>query len=159
MQGFGLTFEDSGGRPSQNPSTKKHSAKIDLAKRQIEALKMQILDEKRRILGRGDPSTYFGSDVGVTCLSIQPKVRRILKGHFGKVYAMHFGGEEICNLQNNYALSSGNSRDLVSASQDGKLIVWNCHNMMKSHCIPLRSSWVMTCAFEQISNEMVACGG
>ena len=25
--------------------------------------------------------------------------------------------------------------------------------------IPLRSSWVMTCAFEQTHNQMVACGG
>eukprot|EP00630_Chrysocystis_fragilis_P005175 CAMPEP_0197387642 /NCGR_PEP_ID=MMETSP1165-20131217/643_1 /TAXON_ID=284809 /ORGANISM="Chrysocystis fragilis, Strain CCMP3189" /LENGTH=315 /DNA_ID=CAMNT_0042912973 /DNA_START=500 /DNA_END=1445 /DNA_ORIENTATION=- len=54
---------------------------------------------------------------------------------------------------------SGNSRDLVSASQDGKLIIWNSHNMMKSHSIPLRSSWVMTCAFEQSRNDLVACGG
>lgn len=50
-------------------------------------------------------------------------------------------------------------RELVSASQDGKLIIWNSHNMMKAHSIPLRSSWVMTCAFEMTRNEMVACGG
>ncbi len=31
--------------------------------------------------------------------------------------------------------------------------------MMKAHSIPLHSSWVMTCAFEQTRNEMVACGG
>jgi guanine nucleotide-binding protein G(I)/G(S)/G(T) subunit beta-1 len=39
-----------------------------------------------------------------------PKPRRLLKGHFGKVYAMHW---------------SGNNKELVSASQDGKLIVWD----------------------------------
>jgi WD40 repeat protein len=38
------------------------------------------------------------------------KTRRILKGHFGKVYSMHW---------------SGNSQELLSASQDGKLIVWD----------------------------------
>lgn len=54
---------------------------------------------------------------------------------------------------------TGNSRELLSASQDGKLIVWNTYNLMKSHSIPLRSSWVMTCAFEQKRNELVACGG
>lgn len=53
----------------------------------------------------------------------------------------------------------GNSRELVSASQDGKLIVWNGHTTMKLHSIPLRSSWVMTCAFEREVNETVACGG
>jgi len=50
-------------------------------------------------------------------------------------------------------------RDIVSASQDGKLIIWNSHNTMKVHSIQLRSCWVMTCAFEQIKNGMVACGG
>lgn len=39
-----------------------------------------------------------------------PRARRILKGHFGKVYAMHWAGD---------------STQLVSASQDGKLIIWN----------------------------------
>ena len=29
----------------------------------------------------------------------------------------------------------------------------------KIQAIPLRSSWVMTCAFEQTRNDMVACGG
>jgi len=72
------------------------------------------------------------------------KLRRTLKGHFGKVYAMHW---------------SGDSNNLVSASQDGKLIIWNGHTTNKVQAIPLRSSWVMTCAFEQTHNNLVACGG
>jgi len=39
---------------------------------------------------------------------IQLRTRRTLRGHLSKVYAMHWGAE---------------SRNLVSASQDGKLIV------------------------------------
>jgi guanine nucleotide-binding protein G(I)/G(S)/G(T) subunit beta-1 len=39
------------------------------------------------------------------------------------------------------------SRNLVSASQDGKLIVWDSYTTNKVHAIPLRSSWVMTCAY------------
>jgi guanine nucleotide-binding protein G(I)/G(S)/G(T) subunit beta-1 len=72
------------------------------------------------------------------------KARRTLKGHFGKVYAMHW---------------SGDSTHLVSASQDGKLIIWNGYSTNKVQAIPLRSSWVMTCAFEQGQNRLVACGG
>ena len=73
-----------------------------------------------------------------------PKCRRILKGHFGKVYAMHW---------------SGDSTQLVSASQDGKLIIWNGFTTNKVQAIPLRSSWVMTCAFEPTVQRLVACGG
>ena len=72
------------------------------------------------------------------------KLRRTLKGHFGKVYAMHW---------------ANNSHDLVSASQDGKLIVWNAYSTNKVQAIPLRSSWVMSCAFEQTKGNLVACGG
>lgn len=72
------------------------------------------------------------------------KMRRTLKGHFGKVYAMHWAGD---------------SQTLVSASQDGKLIIWNAQTTNKVSAIPLRSSWVMTCAFEQSKGNLIACGG
>lgn len=72
------------------------------------------------------------------------KMRRTLKGHFGKVYAMHWASD---------------SQTLVSASQDGKLIIWNAYTTNKVQAIPLRSSWVMTCAFEQTKGDLVACGG
>ena len=49
-------------------------------------------------------------------------------------------------------------RNLVSASQDGKLIVWDSYSTNKVHAIPLRSSWVMTCAYAP-SGSYVACGG
>lgn len=49
-------------------------------------------------------------------------------------------------------------RNLVSASQDGKLIVWDSYTTNKVHAIPLRSSWVMTCAYAP-SGSFVACGG
>lgn len=71
------------------------------------------------------------------------RTRRTLRGHLAKIYAMHWG----CD-----------SRNLVSASQDGKLIVWDSHTTNKVHAIPLRSSWVMTCAYAP-SGSFVACGG
>ena len=60
------------------------------------------------------------------------KEQRHLRGHFGKIYAMHWAAD---------------SRSLVSASQDGKLIVWDAFTTNKTAAVPLRSSWVMTCAF------------
>ena len=69
--------------------------------------------------------------------------RRVLKGHLAKIYAMHW---------------STDRRHLVSASQDGKLIIWDAYTTNKVHAIPLRSSWVMTCAYAP-SGNYVACGG
>ncbi len=47
----------------------------------------------------------------------------------------------------------------MSASQDGKLIIWDAKAASKVNAIPLRSSWVMTCAFDHADGSMVACGG
>ncbi|KAJ8320397.1 hypothetical protein KUTeg_001984 [Tegillarca granosa] len=74
---------------------------------------------------------------------IQMRTRRTLRGHLAKIYAMHWASD---------------SRNLVSASQDGKLIVWDGYTTNKVHAIPLRSSWVMTCAYAP-SGSFVACGG
>jgi WD40 repeat protein len=71
------------------------------------------------------------------------KTKRTLKGHLAKIYAMHW---------------STDRRHLVSASQDGKLIIWDAYTTNKVHAIPLRSSWVMTCAYSP-SGNFVACGG
>jgi guanine nucleotide-binding protein G(I)/G(S)/G(T) subunit beta-1 len=60
---------------------------------------------------------------------IMMRTRRALKGHLAKIYAMHWAADK---------------RHLVSASQ--------------VHAIPLRSSWVMTCAYSP-SGNFVACGG
>jgi guanine nucleotide-binding protein G(I)/G(S)/G(T) subunit beta-1 len=93
-------------------------------------------------------SLIFDSSLAVTANSApavqsQLKSRRVLRGHFGKIYAMHW---------------SADSKHLVSASQDGKLIIWNGFTTNKTHAIPLRSSWVMTCAYAP-SGGFVACGG
>ncbi|WP_411024947.1 WD40 repeat domain-containing protein, partial [Salmonella sp. s54836] len=45
-----------------------------------------------------------------------------------------------------------------SATQDGKLIIWDAFTANKVYAIPLRSSWVMTCAYST-SGTFVACGG
>lgn len=69
--------------------------------------------------------------------------RRLLNGHLSKIYALHW---------------STDSRRLVSASQDGKLLIWDTYTTNKLCSIPLSSSWVMTCAYSP-SGSMVACGG
>lgn len=74
---------------------------------------------------------------------INIRIRRVLKGHLAKIYAMNWASDK---------------KHLVSASQDGKLIVWDAYTTNKVYAIPLRSSWVMTCAYAPTGN-LVACGG
>lgn len=79
-----------------------------------------------------------------------PKCRKILKGHYGKVYAVSWAENKDGKKVDNF---------LVSASQDGKLIVWDGQTTNKCQVVPLRSSWVMTCSFEKSQGRLVACGG
>jgi len=117
--------------------------RIAEAKKKVEDLRKQLGKTKAAKKEGFDSLKDFAAD---RALPLVPslKVRRTLKGHFGKVYAMHW---------------AGNNKELVSASQDGKLIVWDAQTTIKAQAIPLRSSWVMTCAFEQSKNMFVACGG
>jgi len=71
------------------------------------------------------------------------KPRRVLRGHFGKVYAISW---------------SSDSHRLCSAAQDGKLMLWNCPAGVKIFVIPLRSTWVMSCGYSP-NGAMVASGG
>ncbi|KAK1358700.1 Guanine nucleotide-binding protein subunit beta-1 [Heracleum sosnowskyi] len=68
---------------------------------------------------------------------------RTLQGHSGKVYSLDWTPEK---------------NRIVSASQDGRLIVWNASTSQKTHAIKLPCPWVMTCAFFP-SGQSVACGG
>lgn len=123
-------------------SSKPLQQRIADAKKSVESLKTKIREKKRE----AEDTTLLdaGSDVAsVGKMTI--KQRRVLKGHFAKIYAMH------------WAVGDHN-RNLVSASQDGKLIVWNAYTMNKINMIPLRSSWVMTCAYSPCG-DLVACGG
>eukprot|EP01083_Nonionella_stella_P039003 106066_1 len=72
------------------------------------------------------------------------RIRRTLTGHYGKIYAIHW--------------SLNNETGVCSASQDGKLMVWNAHTENKLIAIPLKSAWVMTCAYSP-SGVYVTCGG
>jgi guanine nucleotide-binding protein G(I)/G(S)/G(T) subunit beta-1 len=83
-------------------------------------------------------------DVSVPVIDeLKLKCRRVLKGHLAKIYSLAWNHD---------------SRQVVSASQDGKLIIWNALTTYKLYAIPLRSHWVMTCAYSPTGN-LVACGG
>jgi len=114
--------------------------KLATAKREADQIKEQIKQARDSL---DDTSLkQFTKDVPAL-QKVTMRVRRTLKGHLAKIYAMHW---------------SEDRPQLVSASQDGKLLVWDAVTTNKIHAIPLRSSWVMTCAFSP-SGGFVACGG
>eukprot|EP01006_Ploeotia_vitrea_P046596 TRINITY_DN67039_c5_g2_i1.p1 TRINITY_DN67039_c5_g2~~TRINITY_DN67039_c5_g2_i1.p1 ORF type:complete len:347 (+),score=159.85 TRINITY_DN67039_c5_g2_i1:253-1293(+) len=117
-------------------------SEIEQVKKEVEELRMKLEDMSADTdeFSIRDSSEAAGNLDGEWPL----KARRLLKGHFGKIYAMHWAPD---------------SKLLVSASQDGKLIIWNAFSTNKVHAIPLRSSWVMTCAYSPGAGELVACGG
>ncbi|XP_048372934.1 guanine nucleotide-binding protein G(I)/G(S)/G(T) subunit beta-2 isoform X2 [Sphaerodactylus townsendi] len=116
-------------------------SELEQLRQEVEQLRNQIRDARKAC---GD-STLTQITAGLDPVGrIQMRTRRTLRGHLAKIYAMHWGTD---------------SRLLVSASQDGKLIIWDSHTTNKVHFIPLGvASWVMTCAYSP-SGNYVACGG
>lgn len=118
----------------------QNSQQADDLKREAEKLKQEIRDKRETMRDTSLLEIAMSVDpIG----RVQMRTRRTLRGHLAKIYAMHWGKD---------------SRHIVSASQDGKLILWDSYTTNKVHAIPLRSSWVMTCAYAP-SGNFVACGG
>ncbi|EFJ31057.1 hypothetical protein SELMODRAFT_440157 [Selaginella moellendorffii] len=109
---------------------------VDRLRSALQATRRRLQDttlaEYARAHGRGDIG--FAAD--------RFKSRRMLSGHTGKVYALDWSERDT----------------IVSASQDGRLIVWNAMTSQKTHAIKLLCPWVMACAFSP-DGETVACGG
>ncbi|KAG8929509.1 guanine nucleotide-binding protein subunit beta 1 [Tulasnella sp. 418] len=125
-------------------SQQDFAERIAAARREADQLKEKIRQQREQTAD----STLKQEAADVESLPrITMKARRHLRGHLAKIYAMHF-----CPT------TGPDARHLVSASQDGKLIVWDAYTTNKVHAIPLRSSWVMTCAYAP-SGNLVACGG
>ncbi|CAO3626560.1 unnamed protein product [Cunninghamella echinulata] len=114
--------------------------RIIAARREAESLKERI---KQRKAALADTTLKEMAKEVENLPRVSLKTRRVLKGHLSKIYSMHWGNDK---------------RHLASASQDGKLIVWDAYTTNKVYAIPLRSAWVMTCAYSP-SGNFVACGG
>ncbi|KAK3830013.1 MAG: WD40-repeat-containing domain protein [Linnemannia gamsii] len=114
--------------------------RIANARKEAEYLKDKIREKKALL---NDTSLKVMSQELEPLTRINIRIRRVLKGHLAKIYAMNWASDK---------------KHLVSASQDGKLIVWDAYTTNKVYAIPLRSSWVMTCAYAPTGN-LVACGG
>ena len=96
-------------------------AEVTRLRNAIKARRAELQDaDVSEVLGETKKKELFAS----------PTHRRLLEGHHQRVHAMHWAGD---------------STHLLSASQDGKLIVWNADSKLKVESIPLLSQWVLTC--------------
>ncbi|KAL7711880.1 Guanine nucleotide-binding protein subunit beta [Entamoeba marina] len=116
-------------------------AKIIQTRKEID----QIKEETKANRDAKEDTTMkkFTSEIPGVTRSDHVKFKRGLRGHISKIYAMHWAND---------------STHLVSASQDGLMLTWDGQTTNKIHCIRIRSSWVMTCAYAP-SMKFVACGG
>jgi len=118
------------------------SRAIDQCQKEIDELKKK-LEQLREDDDDADVLRRVAREQNVAAVKVALKPRKILRGHFGKIYS---------------TVWSTDSKRLVSAAQDGKLMLWNTHNAVKLFVISLRSSWVMSCGYSP-SGTMVASGG
>jgi len=114
--------------------------KMKAVQKSINEMKEEI---RKRRAEANDTTLKQYTDDTPTLPKVALRPRRTLKGHLGKIYAMHWAEDK---------------DNLVSASQDGKLLIWDAYTTNKINAIPLRSSWVMTCAYSPLGG-FVACGG
>ncbi|KAL3614328.1 hypothetical protein CASFOL_042402 [Castilleja foliolosa] len=117
----------------------RHMAATETVNTRRDRLKQKrLLLDTDVLLGtrsQGKTPVTFGPTDLVCCWTLQ--------GHTGKVYSLDWTPEK---------------NRIVSASQDGRLIVWNALTSQKTHAIKLPCAWVMTCAFSP-NGQSVACGG
>lgn len=117
-----------------------HSSQIAANIKQIEELKKTLIDLRN--------PEELTETLQTLCSDEEPfkhdfKMCKLLAGHFGKIYAMDWGADETT---------------VLSAAQDGSLILWNALTVNKLDVINLRSSWVMSCAMSP-SGRLSASGG
>jgi hypothetical protein len=88
---------------------KKNDEELQALKKAVAQLKKDIAAELGDVEAEVQPLRRVAQDMNVPKMATNLKRRRILKGHFGKIYACQW--------------SDMDSKHLVSAAQDGKLIV------------------------------------
>ena len=69
--------------------------------------------------------------------------QRILRGHSVRIYSLYW---------------AFNGKDILSASGDGTLMIWNAGCAKPKLAIPLNNKFVMTCCYAP-NNECIASGG
>lgn len=116
--------------------------KIDLARQETKYLYDQI----DKIKSRAHDADLLDMTKNVQSLrtnriNLNPTL--VLKGHNNKV-------SDFC--------WSFDSKSILSASQDGFMLIWDTDTGLKKNAIPLDSQWVLTCAMSPSGNLVASAG-
>ena len=81
------------------------------------------------------------SSIDSSTLNLRPTLT--LKGHNNKIADFRW---------------SRDSNSIISASQDGFMLLWDCDSGLKQNAIPLDSQWVLSCAISPSGNLVASAG-
>ena len=113
---------------------------IGLAREEYKQLRTQINRIKSRIQD-ADLQSLSKNVAPITSVNLKPVTT--LKGHNNKVSSFRW---------------SSDSRTILSASQDGFMLLWDAATGLKSNAIPLHSQWVLSCAICPNGNLVASAG-
>lgn len=127
-----------------NEFSLKLQARIDNARNKARALynEVELVKNKTKDASLKQQSQYMRVQ-SIPNHSINPRLYTHLEGHQNKISQIQW---------------SQSSNQILSASQDGFMIVWDPVTGYKKHAIELDNQWVLTCALSP-NNEIVASGG
>ncbi|XP_076808016.1 guanine nucleotide-binding protein subunit beta-5a-like [Clavelina lepadiformis] len=122
-----------------NPKAGSQSTSIAELRKEADQLRIKLNEDRKNL----DDAKLFEMGAKPDIVNYQARCRRILKGHSSKVLDLDW---------------SLDKRRIVSSSQDGKVLVWDCFAASKEQLISLPTTWVNACAFAP-SGCSIACGG
>ncbi|EUB61828.1 Guanine nucleotide-binding protein subunit beta [Echinococcus granulosus] len=107
---------------------------------EIASLKAQLEAARKEV---ADTDFYTMTKEVVELGRLKFKFRKTLRGHIAKVASVRWASD---------------SQLILSAGQDGKLIVWDGHTANKVRMIPLKTAWVLGCAISPSMHQVVSGG-
>ncbi|XP_063725048.1 guanine nucleotide-binding protein subunit beta-1-like [Symsagittifera roscoffensis] len=133
--------------PEATHENENNNAAVDPENEQVQELESELSKLKDKLQSEREAVCDGMLNDTATSLDnltrVRLKTRRTLNGHAAAIYTMCWRPE---------------SHEMVSGSQDGKLLIWDTHTNNKINIITLKCPWVMSSGFAP-SGNFVASGG
>ncbi|VDD74070.1 unnamed protein product [Mesocestoides corti] len=121
-------------------STEELSSEELALQNEITSLKAQLEAARKEV---ADTDFYTMTKDVVELGRLKFKFRKTLRGHMAKVASVRWASD---------------SQLILSAGQDGKLIVWDGYTANKVRMISLKTAWVLGCAMSPSMQQVVSGG-